>query len=249
MRLAVLSDIHGNLLALDAVLRDLKQSGGVDQTWILGDLCAFGPRPAECLQRVRDLPNTDVISGNTDRYLVTGERPRLQPKDEADWQTIPDRLRERDANFSWTVSRLAFADYEYLRQLHHELSLDVPGYGWVIGYHGAPGDDERNLLPDTPADEVLDQLLDREGRLGFGGHTHSPMDRDLGHWRVVNVGSVGMPRNRTQASYALVTFEAGAATVDLRRVEFDMQAVEKDMQQQNHPGLTWWRFITNAGKS
>ena len=95
MRLAVLSDIHGNLLALEAVLRDLKQSGGADQTWILGDLCVCGPFPVECLQQIRDLPHTDVISGNTDRYLVTGECSLLifRPKDEADWQTIPNRLR------------------------------------------------------------------------------------------------------------------------------------------------------------
>jgi predicted phosphodiesterase len=248
MRLAVLSDIHGNWLALEAVLRDLKQSGGADKTWVLGDLCAFGPRPVECLQHIRDLPHTEVISGNTDRYLVTGERPTLRPKDEADWQTIPNRLRERDANFSWTVSRLAFADYEYLSKLHHELALDVPDYGSVIGYHAAPGDDERNLFPDTPADEVLDQMLDQEGRLGFGGHTHIPMDRDLGRWRVVNVGSVGLPRHMAQASYALATFQAGAVIADLRRVEFDMQAVEKDMRQQDHPGLAWWRFFTNASK-
>jgi predicted phosphodiesterase len=246
MRLAVLSDIHGNRLALEAVLGDLKQCGGADKTWVLGDLCAFGPHPVECLHLIRDLPQTEVIRGNTDRYLVTGERPTLRPQDEADWQTIPDRLRERDANFNWTVSRLAFADYEYLSKLHRELSLDVPDYGRVIGYHGAPGDDERNLLPDTPADEVLDQMLDREGRLGFGGHTHIAMDRDLGHWRVVNVGSVGLPRDAAQACYALATFEAGSATVALRRVEFDMAAVEKDMQQQDHPGLSWWRSVLKA---
>jgi predicted phosphodiesterase len=233
---------------LEAVLRDLKQSGGADKTWILGDLCVFGPRPAECLQLIRDLPDTEVIRGNTDRYLVTGERPALRPKDQADWQTIPDRLRERDANFNWTVSRLAFADYEYLSKLHHELALDVPDYGHVIGYHGAPGDDERKLLPDTPAEEVLDQMLDREGRLGFGGHTHIAMDRDLGRWRVVNVGSVGLPRKMAQACYALATFEAGSVTVDLRRVEFNMPAVEKDMRQQDHPGLAWWRSVWNVSK-
>ncbi len=249
MRLAVLSDIHGNRLALEAVLRDLKQCGGADKTWVLGDLCAFGPRPVECLHLIRDLPGTEVIRGNTDRYLVTGERPTLRPKDESDWQTIPDRLRQRDANFNWTVSRLAFADYEYLAKLHHEVSLDVPGYGRVIGYHGVPGDDERGLFADTPADEVLDQMLDREGRIGFGGHTHIAMDRDLGRWRVVNVGSVGLSKNTTQACYALATFEAGSVTVDLRRVEYDLPAVEKDMQQQDHPGLTWWRSVTNASKA
>ena len=94
MKIALLSDIHGNLLALEAVLHDLTQAGGVDKTWILGDLCAFGPRPVECLQRIRDLPDAEVISGNTDRYLITGARPTFHVQDEAEWQKIPDEVRE-----------------------------------------------------------------------------------------------------------------------------------------------------------
>ncbi len=235
MRLAVLSDIHGNILALEAVLRDLKQSGGADKTWILGDLCAFGPRPVECLQRLRELAGTSVISGNTDRYVTTGERRTMQPKDEVDWQKMADTLREREDNLLWTVSRLSYADYEYLAKLRSELALEVPDYGWVIGYHGAPGDDERGLFPDTPGDEVLDQMLDREGRLAFGAHTHVPMDRDLGRWRVVNAGSIGMAQRPTHACYALVGFDNGSAQVDLRQVEYDVQATVKDMQQLAHP--------------
>jgi predicted phosphodiesterase len=235
LRLAVLSDIHGNLVALEAVLADLKQAGGADKTWVLGDLCAFGPRPVECLQVIRELPNAKVISGNTDRYLVTGERPSDRPKDEAEWRALPDKLRQREANFAWTVSKLSFADYEFLTKLRHELSLEAPGYGWLIGYHGAPGDDERIILPDTPAEEALDQMLDREARLGFGGHTHTPMDRDLGTWRLVNVGSVGMPKDMSRANYALVTIDDGTANVDLRNVEYDLQAVATDMQQLDHP--------------
>jgi predicted phosphodiesterase len=248
LRLAVLSDIHGNLIALEAVLADLKQAGGADKTWVLGDLCAFGPRPVECLQMIRDIPNAKVISGNTDRYLVTGQRPTVEPKDEAQWKEQPEQLRQREADFSWTVSKLGFADYEYLTKLRHELSLEAPGYGWVIGYHGAPGDDERMLYPDTPTEEVLDQMLDCEGRLGFGGHTHMPMDRDLGAWRVVNVGSVGMPQDLNRACYALVTFEDGIATVDLRHIEYDLMAAARDMQQQDHP--MWprvWEIIQKAG--
>jgi predicted phosphodiesterase len=247
LRLAVLSDIHGNLLALQAALADLKEAGGADVTWVLGDLCAFGPRPVECLEMIVNIPNVKVISGNTDRYLVTGARPVERPKDEAEWRDLPEKLRLREADFSWTVAQLSFADYEYLTKLRHELSLEAPGYGWMIGYHGSPGDDERFLLPDTPVEEALDQMLDREGRLGFGGHTHIPMDRDLGTWRLVNVGSVGMPRDITRACYGLVTFEDGQANVDLRQVEYDLQAVAQDMQQQDHP--MWPRVMEIVKKA
>ena len=93
MRLAVFSDIHGNLTALEAVLQDMEQVGGIDLTWCLGDLAAFGPRPVECIRRVKALAEVDegkkfkVIGGNTDRYLISGERPKFPlAADEASFQ-------------------------------------------------------------------------------------------------------------------------------------------------------------------
>jgi predicted phosphodiesterase len=238
MRLAVISDIHGNAVALAAVLADLQLAGGADKLWMLGDLCAFGPRPVECLQMVRELKDAAVISGNTDRYLVTGTRPKHSAKDEADFATYAETMRSRELGFAWTLSQLSYADYEYLAKLPGETDLLVPDYGWVIGYHGAPGSDEYRLAPETNAEETLDQLSDREGRLGFGGHTHLPMDRDLGTWRVVNVGSVGMPFDEARACYALVTFDGGNAYIDLRRVAYDVDAVIADLQA-NHPSPAW----------
>jgi predicted phosphodiesterase len=242
MRLAVLADIHGNLVALDAVLQNLEAAGGADKIWVLGDLCASGGRPAECLERVRSLPNVEVISGNTDRYLIGGQRQALRARDESEWRAMPDRLIERESNFSWAISKLSYADYEYLASLGSELELHVPGYGWVIGYHGVPGSDEGLMWPDTPDEEVLDQFTDREGRLGFGGHTHVPMDRDLGLWRVVNVGSVGLPKDEPRASYALVTFADGVAQVDLRRVAYDLDVAIDDLRAQEHP---YWQEIAD----
>lgn len=240
MRLAVISDIHGNQVALQAVLNDLQTAGSIDKTWVLGDLCAFGPRPVECLQIIRELPNAEVISGNTDRYLVTGERPKRHPKDEADWQHMAEQLRIRDENFIWTVWKLSFADYEYLSKLGHNLGLYVDNYGPIIGYHAVPGNDERAMMPDTDPEEVLDNMCDREGRLGFGGHTHLPMDRDLGRWRVVNVGSVGMPfDNDSRACYVIATFENDEVHLEFRRVEYDVDAVIHDLQESGNPSWEW----------
>lgn len=241
MRLAVLSDIHGNLLALEAVLSDLKQAGGADKIWLLGDLVAFGSRPIETLQLIRTLPEALVIRGNHDRYLVTGQRTAMRPaKNEAELQEHRNEMVERDNNYNWTLSKLSFADYEYLVKLRHEVDLEVPGYGWVIGYHGTPGSDEGIIKPDTPAEEALDQLLDREGRLGIGGHTHRAMDRDLGRWRLINAGSIGAPQDETRPCYALITFADGTAQVDLRRVEYNMDATIADLQQCGNPS---WEFM------
>src|SRR5258708_22424870 len=177
-----MADIHGNHLALQAVLDDLKQAGGADKTWVLGDLVALGPRPAECVETIRAIPDVQVISGNTDRTVVKGQHPPVLSTNEDEWKSAPARMRQWAATYAWTMELLSFIDFEYLTKLPHGLELEIPDYGWAIGYHGSPGNDEYILRPETPDEEVLDQFLDSEGLLGFGGHTHLPMDRHLGRW-------------------------------------------------------------------
>ena len=253
MRLAVLSDIHGNLVALEAVLADLEAVGGADTVWVLGDLALFGPRPAESIQRTMALrdqygeKNVHYISGNTDRYLVTGARPGGTPIKEDDenaaekFAAAREGIKRLDAVFNWTIAQVTFEDYTALRKLGHELSLKADDSGWVIGYHGTPGDDEGFLKPDTVEEEARDALLDREGHIGIGGHIHVQMDRDLGHWRALNVGSVGMSYDQPgMAQWGLLTFGNGAVEVDLRSVPYDVEAVFADLGAVDYPLPAEW---------
>jgi predicted phosphodiesterase len=237
MRIVVLSDIHGNLSALEAVLDELDEGGGADKVWVLGDLAAFGPEPARSLARIRTIPNAAVISGNTDRYIVTGRRPKMAVADKTAWKSIQRSLVQRDAGFAWTAGQLDYTDYEYLRGLPPELRQEVDRFGRMIAFHGIPGDDETGLFPSTPDDVVLNALLDREGRLALCGHTHLPMDRQVGGWRVVNVGSVGLPFDGDRrASYVLLEFGAnGALDVAFCRVEYDVEAVIRKLRAPNAP--------------
>ncbi|NJL55500.1 metallophosphoesterase family protein [bacterium] len=254
MKLAVLSDIHGNLVALEAALADVEAAGPVDRIWVLGDLAAFGPRPQQCVQRIRDLETARhaehgkdsfaVISGNADRYLVTGERFRITPPEDATgFESYLAGLQPRDDMLNWNTAQLDWESYDYLRQrLGRELYWEVPGYGGVIGYHAIPGDDESNALrPDTPDEEAADALLDREGRLGIGGHTHLQMDRDLGRWRAINVGSVGFAFDQPgKACWGLFTFDdASSLNVDLRAVPYDVDAAIADLDAAGHPHPAW----------
>ncbi|MCC6614687.1 MAG: metallophosphoesterase [Anaerolineae bacterium] len=247
MRLAVISDIHGNLAALETVLADLEAAGGADHLWVLGDHAAFGPRPAECVRRLQGLVETwgeqriSFISGNTDRYLVTGARPRMKAIDsEEKFAKLLQTRKQQDADFAWCLSQLSFAEYEWLAKLRHHLDLDVPGFGWVVGYHGTPGDDEGMLTPDTPLEEADDALLDREGALGVGGHIHQQMDRQLSRWRVVNVGSVGISFDMPEmAQYGIFSFDGDQVAVDLRAIPYDVDAVVADMQEVGNPAHEW----------
>lgn len=256
MRLAVFSDIHGNLIAFEAMLRDLESVGAVDFTWILGDLAANGARPAECIRRVKAIweagqppkppegadasafprtpPKVRVIRGNTDRYLIDGSREAEKPAENAEaYAKMVDTVRTHSSILVWGMEQLSFEDYDFLRKLGTECELRVDGYGTVIGYHAVPGNDETVLLPDTPDEEAADALLDREGRLGIGAHIHEQMDRTLkiGGWRILNAGSVGLSEDKPgYAQWALLTFENGNVQVDLRAVPYDVDAYIRELE-------------------
>lgn len=253
MRLAVISDIHGNFTALEAVLADLEAKGGSDHLWFLGDLAAFGPRPAECIRRIKAMADAAsegekkgtfrAIHGNTDRYITRGARPKSKGVDKA--EDLPDMInsfRSMSSSLIWALEQLSFEEYDFLRKLPGECDLHVPGYGQVIGYHGIPGDDEGYLKPDTPDEEAADALLDREGRLGIGGHIHVQMDRmlNVGGWRVVNVGAVGMSFEKPGiAQYGVFTFENGDVQVDLRGVPYDVESVIAELETVGYPVPDW----------
>jgi len=240
-RLATISDIHGNLLALEAVLADMETQGAPDATWVLGDLAAFCPWPSETLARLRVLPEVSFLQGNTDRYVVTGHRPPMPPIRSADdWAQAPIWLAGRDANFRWTMAHLSYADYEFLRDLPTRLEMDVPGYGHVVAVHATPIDDETNLRPDTPDDEVRPHLAGLDARMMLYGHTHRPMDRMVDRIRLVNDGSVGLSLDGDpRPAYALLDFEGGECKVTIRRVAYDREAVLAELERVAHPAQAW----------
>lgn len=239
-RMAVLSDIHGNLLALEAVLADLERQGRPDVYWVLGDLVAFFPWPRETLDRLRALPGVHFVQGNTDRYLVTGRRPLAPVRSPDDWARMPGFLEMRDALFRWTVERLSWEDYLFLRDLPTRVEMDVLNYGRVVGVHAVPGDDETNIFPDTPEEQILPHLAGLDARVLIYGHTHRPLDRVVGGVRLVNGGGVGVSLDGDQrAGYALLDFQGADCVVTIRRVEYDMDAVVAELERVQHPARFW----------
>ena len=251
MRLAVFSDIHGNLPAFEAVLEDMQTTGGFDQIWCLGDLAALGGQPHECIQKVQDLHEQygkdifKVIGGNTDRYLVTGERfPLKPPTDRADFDAFRHNVTSMGAIYDWNLGQLTWDDYEMLSKiLHRELRHHVKGYGHVIGFHAIPGNDEAMALhPDTDDEEASDALLDRAGRIAIGGHTHLAMQRRVGAWLVVNPGSVGLSwANPGYAEWAILSWHNHEVAVDLRRVPYDVEATLQQWEANGYPQVDWGR--------
>ncbi len=110
MRLAILSDIHGNPLALDAVLADIQSQGKVDAYWVLGDFAALGYDPVTPLEKVTALSHANFTRGNTDRYVVTQDLPVQPGKALQDPALLPEVI-EAVRSFSWTRGYLSAAGW------------------------------------------------------------------------------------------------------------------------------------------
>ncbi len=204
---AGLSDIHGVLPALDAVLAE-PQVRAAARIVVTGDIAA-GPQPRQVLARLGALGDrVTLVRGNADRELVTLARGGTIDTD--------DPIAE------WAATQLGPDDVALLDALPHPVTLDVDGFGTVLICHATPRDDEEVVLVDTRLErwaEVFDGIPDHV-RTIVCGHTHMPFVR-LAHRRlVVNPGSVGMPYGAGGAHWALL---AGGA-VTLRRTSFDVEA-------------------------
>ncbi len=247
MKLAVFSDVHGNLPALELVKADIE-AHQPDLIWCLGDLASHGARPSECIQTIRTWREAFgkdkfmVIGGNTDRYLVTGERFKMPPVEEEEiFKTLLSSRQQGDMLLNWGFAKLSWDDYQFLaKRLGREVSHYVKGFGWVIGYHAIPADDEKVIMPNAPDEEFADALLDREGKLAIGAHIHRQMNRQIGRWQIVNCGSVGSSFDMAgKAQWGLFTFADGGVDIQLKALPYDVDAVLADAQNAGFPQVNW----------
>jgi predicted phosphodiesterase len=243
VRVAVFSDIHGNVVALDAVIRDAGREG-IQEFWCLGDLVAHGPRPAEVVARLRGLANLRCVRGNTDRYVLTGDLRGIIPP--IDRPRTPDEWRDFAAareSFAWTRGCLVAGGHlEWLAGLPLEQRVSLPDGSRVLLVHSSPGRDDGPGLGPEQSDDALVQagFTKHEAELVLVGHTHVPCERDLAGCRAVNPGPVSLPRRSDdQARWAVLEVTNGGYTVEHRTVQYDLAAVVEDLSRQWHPSARW----------
>ncbi|MBX3013551.1 MAG: metallophosphoesterase family protein [Caldilineaceae bacterium] len=235
MRIAILSDIHGNIVALDAVLADAQAQGEIDEYWVLGDLVDAGPAPVAVLERLTHLPRLKCIRGNTDRYVCSGAVNRFNEPGDA-----PDFNLEAAGSIAWTQGVITYVGWlDWLTALPLAIESTLPDGTRVLGVHAAPGRDTGLGFKVGLSDEALLRVLgDCAADLIFGGHHHRPLDVTTGGKRIVNVGSVSLPfPPDLRASYLLLTADATGYTLEPRRVDYDREAVLREVQRLRHPGV------------
>jgi len=217
MRLILLSDIHGNLAALDAVRDRLPEA---DRVIVAGDLCLEGPQPAEVLDRLHEL-GWDLLVGNTDRDLV---------------ENSPDLKRKKREIVAWTRERLGPARLNWLAQLPFSQDVRSGDHSLALVVHANPLNLEDQLYP-TLSEADLKPYLDAANApvLAFG-HLHIPYVRPVGGKLLVDVSSVGHPKDfDRRAVYTVIEWNGEQRSVTQVRVPYDIDRTVEALRRSDMP--------------
>ena len=205
MKIAVISDIHGNCIALDAALADL-QAQRAERIVCLGDAIQGGPQPAQVVSRLREL-GCPVVMGNADAWLLTG----VETGNEG---IPPERMRKMQAIREWSLAQFSADEREFIRRFKPTVAIDADPRR-LLCFHGSPNSFDDVILPSTPEDEFRRYLVGHDALVFTGGHTHIQHIRRVGDGFYFNPGSVGFAYSHEQddkdfradawAEYAVLT--------------------------------------------
>jgi predicted phosphodiesterase len=219
MRVAALYDIHGNLPALEAVLREIDVAE-VDRI-VVGDDVLPGPMPKEAIALLTPLPlPTTFISGN-------GEAAVLKSRAGHDIAGLPEQAREA---IGWSAKQLAPHEVREIERWPATSQLQVDGVGDVLFCHATPRSDTEIFTKLMPDEQLAPMLEGAGAKLIVCGHTHMQFDRHVGDIRVANAGSVGMPFGDPGAYWLLL-----GPGVTLRRSEYDLEAAAARVRATAYP--------------
>ena len=233
MRLALLSDQHGNDVAFQAVLKDVERIG-VDEAVCLGDVVQGGTQPAETLDRLASL-GCETVLGNADAFL-------LEIPDDSPEPVTERQLEVRD----WTLAQLRAEHLEQIRAFVPVVRREHEGLVLVL-FHGSPRSYDDVLLPELGG-EALEPFVGQDAALLAGGHTHLQWTRRIEEALYVNPGSVGISYDRHAdslalrplAEWALVTLENETVAVEFRQVPYSIDDVLAAALRSGRPYADEW---------
>lgn len=250
MRTALVSDAHGNAIALEAVVAELDREG-IERVVCLGDMVQGGAQPTECLARIRER-QWAVVLGNADAFVLD---PRTA---EGSHEMITDsQLAVR----AWSRDRLSDSEAAEIEAWPMSVDVDLGSGCRLLAFHATPGSYEPLLLPTSPEEAFRSLLGPVDADVAAGGHTHLQFVRRVGPTTFVNPGSVGLGYDHDQqddgftpdawASYAVVTSAPSGLRIELRRVSFAADAVAAAVRASGMPGaderaLMWERAAATA---
>jgi putative phosphoesterase len=242
-RIAVLSDVHGNVVALDAVRKQIK-TARPDAILVAGDHALNGPEPAATIDGLRELEADGalVVQGNTDIAVADFDYTAAFP-----WLTegVPDSFK---AAAEWANEQLGDDRLDWLRRLPSERRLAVDDL-LVLVTHASPGSQTQGFDQALDASVVFERAARTDARVICCGHTHVPEVRDLGFKWIVNAGSAGYVFDGDPtASWALVDIKDSEVTAEIKRTAFDALAVANAISARGLAGDVYRAATVRTGK-
>jgi len=242
-RVAVLSDVHGNAVAL-AATRAAIRAARVDAILVAGDHVLNGPDPAGAVDGIRELEADGalVIQGNTDIAVADFDYSAAFP-----WQTdgVPDQIRRAA---EWANNELGPERLDWLRRLPAERRLRIDDV-LILVCHGSPGSQTAGFDQALDISVIVERTARTEAQVIACGHTHMPEVRDLGWKQIVNAGSAGWVFDGDPtASWALIEIHGEAVTAEIRRTPFDALAVSNALTARGLPGDVYRAATVRTGK-
>jgi predicted phosphodiesterase len=228
MRIAILADIHANLLALEAVIADLEIAQP-DQVIVAGDFQNRGPAPKEVYERLRQF-DWPLLRGNHEDYVIE------QSESPAEEAHVVDLYAWQPAR--WTAERVP-ETIPFLRTLPIAIQLNGPDGSFICIAHGSPRSNSEGFFPSTRDEKAFDMLGNPMPTVLCCGHTHLPLQKQIGSTWVFNVGSVGFPFDGDwRAAYGILNWSDGEWSTELRRVPYPVKAVLESLASPEfHEGL------------
>jgi predicted phosphodiesterase len=233
--IAIVSDIHANVVALDAVLAELEEIG-LDQVVCLGDVAATGPAPAQVVARLR-ARDWRFVRGNCDDAMVQFATGTANPPDD-----------EHSAIDQWCTTQLSADEIAFIAAFEPVVAVDAGGVA-ICCYHGSPKSNLDEVRMDTAGNELSSWFVGHNARVYAGGHTHVQMARRHMESLVINPGSVGLPFTETAgkadanpfwAEYAMIRVDDGRLGVELRRTPVDQSRFYDMLAGSKMPHRDWW---------
>jgi putative phosphoesterase len=243
-RIAVLSDVHGNLAALEAVAAEIRREKP-DAVLVAGDLVLNGPDPNGCVDALRHLESEGalIVSGNTDIAVGDFDYGAAYPQYQ---DGVPEVIT---AAAEWAHDELGDAQLDWLRRLPAERRMRADGDTLVLVVHASPGSQTRGFDQALDPNVIFERAAATDARLICVGHTHLPEVRDLGFKVIVNDGSAGYVFDGDPtASWAMVTVEDGTVDAVIRRTPFDVLTVANAISARGLPGDVYRAATVRTGK-
>lgn len=214
MKVAVISDIHGNYTALNAVVNDMSMKG-IDKVIILGDLVAKGPNPNEVVELIKTLDTVAIIKGNTDLW-VDADISKWKPKN------INELIIESRIKF--LKDELTIDNLNFIKALAESAIINIENRE-ILCVHGSPLGIADELTPNMDEEKFINTIKDVDSDIILTGHTHIAYKKYIQNQTIINPGSVGLcdRDDDTRASYGILEIDNKEVSFDIVKVDYRVE--------------------------